>query len=77
MPILTNGDCVQPEQLLKLQRKVDNRSMGEKKLSIVQITDVGLNDEQDDLLTMFDDLNVSIPHFFKKSGITPPPGLFR
>jgi len=51
--------------------------MGEKKLSIVQITDVGLNDEQDDLLNMFDDLNVSIPDFFKKSGITPPPGLFR
>lgn len=77
MPILTNGDCVQPEQLLKLQKKVDNRFMGEKKLSMDQTTDVGLNDEQDDLLNMFDDLNVSLPDFFKKSGITPPPGLFR
>ena len=51
--------------------------MGEKKLSIDQRTAVGSNDEQDDLLNMFDDLNVSIPDCFKKSGITPPPGLFR
>jgi hypothetical protein len=51
--------------------------MGEKKLSIDQIAAVGSNDEQDDLLNMFDDLNVSLPDFFKKSGITPPPGLFR
>ena len=51
--------------------------MGEKKLSIDQVTAVGLNDEQDDLLNIFDDLNLSIPDFFKKSGITPPPGLFR
>lgn len=77
MPILTNGDCVQPEQLLKLQKKVDNRFMGEKKLSMDQTTNVGLNDEQDDLLNMFDDPNVSIPDFFKKSAITPPLGLFR
>jgi hypothetical protein len=51
--------------------------MGEKKLSIDQVTDVALNNEKDDVLEMFDDLNLSIPDFFKKSGITPPPGLFR
>ena len=48
--------------------------MGEKKLSIDQITAVGSNDEQDDLLNMFDDLNVSIPDFLKKKRNNPASG---
>ena len=36
-----------------------------------------LEDDKDWLLCIFDDPKISIPEFFEKSGITPPPGLFR
>lgn len=36
-----------------------------------------LADEKDWLLSIFDDPKISIPEFFEKSGIIPPPGLFR
>lgn len=51
--------------------------MNQRKPIKNQKTVTVLADEKDWLLSIFDDPKNSIPEFFEKSGITPPPGLFR